>query len=183
MYEPTRPDWDDTLKSNLLGIQGSLWSEFCKTPADMQYQVFPRLIGIADAAWRPEDTADWEAFLPALDSFTGYLDEKGITYARSMYNLDHLVKGDGDELLVNLSCIRPDVEIRYKLGDSLLTSGYQIFTDTLRIAEPATVYASTFRDGEKLGRTLALKLDFNKATAKPIGTSTFFSILLPLFFL
>ncbi|MDE5567247.1 MAG: family 20 glycosylhydrolase [Muribaculaceae bacterium] len=171
MFEPTGKDWDDALRSNLLGIQGSLWSEFCKTPADMQYQVFPRMLALADVAWRPEGRADWEAFLPALDSFTGHLDDKGVVFAKSMYNLDHVVKGNGKELLAKASCIRPDVEVRYSLGDSLFND-YKLLTDSVRIEKPATLYAATFKDGKQLGRTLTLNLDFNKATAKPVITNS-----------
>ncbi len=167
-FEPVGKDWDEALRSNLLGIQGSLWSEFCKTPADMQYQVFPRLIALADAAWRPEGSADWESFLPALDAFTRNLDDKGITYARSMYNLDHVVKGDGNALLASATCIRPDVEVRYSLDEASLKTR---IPDTVRIDRPCTLYAATFRGDEQLGKTLELKLDFNKATARPVLTS------------
>lgn len=170
-FEPTGKDWDDTLKSNLLGVQGSLWSEFCKNPSDMQYQVFPRLLAIADVAWRPEGRADWEGFLPALDEFTETLADKDINFACSMYNLDHVVKGDGAELLASVTCIRPDVEVRYSLIDSLFGTS-QLMPDTLRVSSPSTIYASTFKNGEKMGRTLALNLDFNKATAKPVITKT-----------
>lgn len=164
-FEPVGDDWDENLRNNLLGIQGSLWSEFCKTPADMQYQVFPRLIGIADAAWRPEGTADWEGFLPALDAYTATLDKRGITYARSMYNLDHKVTPNGKELEVTITNIRPDMEVRYSLNDSSFT---EVMPDVLTISEPATVYAATFHDGKQMGRTLALPLSFNKATGAKV---------------
>lgn len=171
MFEPTGKDWDDTLKSNLLGIQGSLWSEFCKTPADMQYQVFPRLLALADVAWRPEGRANWQGFLPALDAFASTLGEKGITCARSMYNLDHAVRGNGAELLAEVSCIRPDVEVRYSMGDSLMRD-YKVADGAVKVSSPATLYAATFKDGEQQGRTLALNLDFNKATARPVKTTS-----------
>lgn len=167
-YEPVTDDWDDTLRANLLGVQGSLWSEFCKTPADMQYQIFPRLLAVADMAWRPEGRRDWQSFLKALDNFTPTLDKAGISYARSMYNLDHKVKGDGKKLTATVNCIRPDVEVRYAFDDSSMASAVP-YTDTLRIDKPVTVYAATFRDGIRIGKTLELKLDFNKATACPIS--------------
>lgn len=166
-YEPVGDDWDDTLRSNLLGVQGSLWSEFCKTPADVQYQIFPRLLAVADVAWRPEGRRDWWGFLKALDNFTPVLDRKGITYARSMYNLDHKVKGSDGRLLASISCERPDVEVRYALGDSSLASAIP-YADTISIDKPVTVYAATFRDGRQAGQTLALNLDFNKATARTV---------------
>lgn len=170
MYEPVGEDWDAGLRSNLLGVQGSMWCEFCKSATDVQYQILPRLLAVADVAWRPEGRRDWQGFLTAVDSFVPWLESNGITYARSMYNLDHKVKGDvhnGKRTLdVAVSCIRPDMEVRYAIGDSTRMT---VPFDSLHLTEPATVYAATFgKDGQQMGRTLALKLDWNKATACPV---------------
>lgn len=161
-FEPVGSDWDDALRSNLLGVQGSLWSEFCKSGADVEYQIFPRLLAIADVAWRPENRRDWQGFLNAVDAFCPVLEQRGITYARSMYNLDHAVRGDGKELQVAISCIRPDMQIRYSLNNQNLDKP---LTDTLRLDKSATVYAATFAGGKQMGKTLKLDLSFNKATS------------------
>ncbi|MDE6269881.1 MAG: family 20 glycosylhydrolase, partial [Muribaculaceae bacterium] len=169
-YEPTGADWDEQLRSNLLGVQGSLWSEFCRTGDDMEYLVFPRLVAVADMGWRPEGRADWNAFLPALDNFTKTLDRNDINYARSMYNLSHVVRPADGKLEVTLSCIRPDVEVRYA-ADSTFANA-KTYTEPITVETPTTVYASTFRDGKQMGRTLALKLDFDKATGHKVIAPT-----------
>lgn len=170
-FEPVGADWDDKLKSNLLGIQGSLWTEFCKTPADVEYQIFPRMLALADVAWRPEGRKDWEGFLPAVDAFTAQLADKDITYARSMFNLDHKVAGENGILTAEISCIRPDVEIRYSTtGDNFADA--QTMTGKLNIEKPAVVHAATFKNGEQLGQTLKLDLDFNKATGRKVTAPT-----------
>jgi hexosaminidase len=38
-------------KSNILGIQGELWSENIRTAADLEYLAFPKLLGLAERAW------------------------------------------------------------------------------------------------------------------------------------
>lgn len=169
-YEPVGADWDDNLRSNLMGVQGSLWSEFCRTGDDMEYLVFPRLVAVADMGWRPEGRSDWEAFLPALDNFTKTLDRNDINYARSMYNLSHVVSPKDGKLEVTLSCIRPDVEIMYAT-DSTFTDARK-YSDTFIVDSPTTIYASTFCDGKQMGRTLALNLDFNKATGATVKAPT-----------
>ncbi len=165
-FEPMTSDWDNALRSNLLGIQGSLWSEFCNSPSDVQYQIFPRLMAIADVAWRPEGRSNWGAFLKALDAFCPTLDKLGITYARSMYNLDHNVRGNGKELKVNVSCIRPDVDVRYSVDNQALDKAW---SDTLRLNKAATIYAATFKGDKQMGKTLKLSLDFNKATSHSVS--------------
>lgn len=169
-YEPVGEDWDEQLQSNLMGVQGSLWSEFCHSGADMEYLVFPRLVAVADMGWRPQGRADWEAFLPALDNFTKTLDRNDINYARSMYNLSHVVRPEDGNLSVTLSCIRPDVEVRYAT-DPAFTSPV-VADGAITVDAPATLYASTFRDGTQMGRTLTLDLDFNKATGQKVTAPT-----------
>ena len=44
------------------GIQGQLWSEVVRTDAQVEYQMFPRLLALAERAWHK---ADWE--LPLVE--------------------------------------------------------------------------------------------------------------------
>ncbi len=41
-------------RRNVLGIQGQLWSEAVKGPALLEYQLFPKMLGLAERAWAPE---------------------------------------------------------------------------------------------------------------------------------
>ncbi len=43
-------------QQNILGIQGQLWSESAKGPALLEYQVFPKLLGLAERAWASPPT-------------------------------------------------------------------------------------------------------------------------------
>lgn len=167
-YEPVRDDWKPEYEPLLMGVQGSMWTEFCSHPADVTYQVFPRLAAVAEVAWSPKGSKNWPAFVDALDGYLEHLDAKGIQYARSMYNIQHTVTPVGGKLEVDLMCERPDVEIRYT------TDGMEPGTSSDRYEGPLTVDAgtvlkcATFRDGWKMGQTLELRLDWNLATAKPL---------------
>lgn len=168
-FEPVKKDWSPELRKQLLGIQGSLWSEFLNSSDDLEYQMFPRIIALADNAWRPEGSADWQSFLTALDEFTPTLDARGINHARSMFNLDHKVKPAAGALDVSVSCIRPDMEIRYSTDDPSLAT-YKLYDGNLNVTSPRQIYAATFRNGVQEGKTLTLNLDFNNATGKDVST-------------
>lgn len=81
-------------KGNIVGIQGLIWAETLHGPHDLEYMVFPKLLGLAERAWSPapdyETTADsalwrqqyagaWAHFanqlgqreLPRLDFYAG----------------------------------------------------------------------------------------------------------------
>ncbi|WNI18545.1 beta-N-acetylhexosaminidase [Actinacidiphila sp. ITFR-21] len=63
--EPAPASWEPAAAAQVLGTQAQLWSEFVRTPADIEYLAFPRLCALADRAWNP--ASDWAAdFLPAL---------------------------------------------------------------------------------------------------------------------
>ena len=167
-YEPVDSTWTPALEDNLKGVQASLWTEFCRNATDAQYLIFPRLLALSEVAWGKKGQKDWQGFLDATDAFLPSLDNKGVTYARSMYNIDHKVsRTDDGSLRVELSCIRPDVDIRYSVGDSTFSqSGSElIFNDD------AVIYATTYKDGERVGKTLELPVSFNKATAAKVTSS------------
>lgn len=167
-YEPVQKDWKPEYASLLMGVQASMWTEFCTKPEDVDYLVFPRLAALAEVAWTQPDKKEWASFLKALDGFNEHLAAKGIVYARSMYNIQHKVTPDNGVLKVKLECIRPDMEIRYTTDGSEPTASSSLYTDLLTVTESQTIKSATFAQGEQMGKTLVLPIDWNKATAKTV---------------
>lgn len=64
---------------NMLGIQGQVWSETIRTPAQLEQMLYPRLIALAErawhkAGWEPDKAstaarADWQHFSQRLVSY------------------------------------------------------------------------------------------------------------------
>lgn len=167
-YEPVQKDWKPEYASLLMGVQGSMWTEFCNKPEDVDYLLFPRLAAVAEVAWTQPDKKDWALFLKGMDRYNEHLAEKGIVYARSMYNIQHKVTPENGVLQVKLECIRPDVEIRYTVDGSEPTASSSLYTDSLTVTAAQTVKSATFAQGEQMGQTLVLPIAWNKATGKPI---------------
>lgn len=169
-YEPIKEGTSQEIASNLIGTQACLWSEFTKNPSDAQYLIFPRLFAFAENAWCSTQQRDWSSFLGRLDSVLPRLDLQGVNYARSMYNLDHsiLPSGDGIGLNVSISSIRPDLEIRYSVNGAEPTASDRLFTEVLNIQAATVIKAATFLNGKKLGETLVLPIEYNKATGRSI---------------
>ena len=177
-YEPVQADWEDGVDTLLMGIQGSLWTEFCKTPEDVEYLLFPRLAAVAERSWSPKSSNNWEAFLPALDNYLAQLDKQGVTYAKSMYNLDHLVQPSNGKLKVALSCIRPDVDIRYTSDGTEPNESSATYTDTLTVEAGTVVKAATFKAGKQQGKTLTLDVLKNIATGCTVISNSELSYVL-----
>lgn len=168
-YEPIQEDWEPEIVPLLMGVQASLWTEFCVKPEDVEYLAFPRLAALAETAWAPRGAKDWAGFLKRLDTLTKHWEMMGINYAHSMYNLDHIVKPDNKGgVKVAVSCIRPDVEIRYTLDGSEPNEKSMLYQDTLLLDKSVMVRAATFMDGVQKGKILDLDLNWNKATGKKV---------------
>lgn len=169
MYEPVQDNWKPEYESLLMGVQASMWTEFCDKPADVFYQVFPRLAALAELVWTPKGQKDWTAFLDGLDNYLTHLDNKGVVYSKAMYNIQHTVHGDSlGQLRVKLECERPDVEIRYTLDGTEPLSTSALYEEELAVTGNTTIKAATFKQGIQTGKVLVLPLKWNKATAKPL---------------
>lgn len=169
MYEPVQDNWKPEYESLLMGVQASMWTEFCDKPADVFYQVFPRLAALAELVWTPKGQKDWTVFLDGLDNYLTHLDNKGVVYSKAMYNIQHIVHGDSlGQLRVKLECERPDVEIRYTLDGTEPLSTSALYEEELAVTGNTTIKAATFKQGIQTGKVLVLPLKWNKATAKPL---------------
>lgn len=168
-YEPVQEGWKPEYEKLLMGVQASMWTEFCNKPEDVFYLVFPRLAALAEIAWVPKKQKDWNVFLKGLDNYTAHLEQKDVVYARSMFNIQHrIVPNDNGALTLTLECERPDVDIHYTLDGTEPTATSPRYTQALTLKENVTVKAATFAGNEQQGKTLILPVEWNKATAKPL---------------
>lgn len=172
-YEPVQEGWKPEYEKLLMGVQASMWTEFCNKPEDVFYLVFPRLAALAEIAWVPKNQKDWNVFLKGLDNYTAHLEQKDVVYARSMFNIQHrIIPNDNGALTLTLECERPDVDIHYTLDGTEPTATSPRYTQALTLKENVTVKAATFAGNEQQGKTLILPVEWNKATAKPLVNAT-----------
>lgn len=167
-YEPIQKNWTKQVASLLMGVQACMWTEFCNTPADVDYLLFPRLSALAEVAWTKPERKNWKSYLRALDRFNEHLAAKGIVYARSMYNIQQTVTPKDGSLQVQLDCIRPDMEVRYTMDGTMPTAQSALYTRPLVLTGTKTIKAATFSSGKQMGRTLELPVVWNPVTAKTI---------------
>lgn len=169
MYEPVQKNWNKEYSDLLIGVQASMWTEFCNNTDDVMYQIFPRLAALAEVAWNDNGKKDWDTFQKALDNYLEHLDAKNVKYAKSMFNIQHKSVPTGNGIKVNLESERTDVEIRYTTDGSEPSMSSYLYTDTLFIPGSTVLKAATFKNKKQMGQTLKLDLNFNKATGKMVS--------------
>ena len=165
-YEPIERYWTMSMRSHLMGIQASLWTEFCEKPEDVDYLLYPRLGALAEAVWSFPIAKRWERFLYTLDGYMERWEEKGIHTSKSMYNVQHEVVPDFGELKITLGCIRPDVSIRYTIDGSEPHGHSMLYRKPWNIKTSQVIKCATFMGGKKMGETLVIPVRKGEITGK-----------------
>ena len=77
-------DWDPATEvpgvtdADILGIEAPLWTETVATREDLDYLLFPRLLGYAEIGWTPGERRDWGAYAKRLDVQRDWLRGQGV---------------------------------------------------------------------------------------------------------
>lgn len=80
-YEPVFKELEHEFHNNILGIETPLWTEFVPNRARLDWQVFPRLLAVAETAWLDPMKKDLTSFQQRLPAFLKQLDDKNVGYA------------------------------------------------------------------------------------------------------
>lgn len=78
-YEPAPAEWSREERARVLGTQAQLWTEYVRTPAEIEYLSYPRLCALADRSWSG-GRGDWPGFVERLRHHTARLDALGVLY-------------------------------------------------------------------------------------------------------
>jgi len=64
----------------VLGAQGQLWTEYLKTPKQVEYMAFPRLTALAEVTWTQREGKDYQEFLERLSAHLKRLSVLDVNY-------------------------------------------------------------------------------------------------------
>ncbi|WP_207422849.1 beta-N-acetylhexosaminidase [Desertivirga brevis] len=157
---------DSINAGQILGGQGSLWTEFVPTYRHAQYMTWPRSFALAEGLWSPPSKKNWAYFLERMESHFQRFDHMQVNYARSVYDpFVRVEKGNDGQLKVALECEMEGAEIFYTLDETLpdhfskkYTGGYISFPEGA-----ARIRAITYLKGKPAGKLLNVLIsDLNK---------------------
>ena len=165
-FEPTA-GIPEEYKKYVTGVQANLWTEYIPTFSQVEYMVLPRMDALAEVQWT-NAPKDFKAFLPRLVRMTELYDRLGYNYAKHIFDIRASFATDGDkgEIVVTLET-EGSADIHYTLDGSEPTATSPKYEAPLRIKQNAEVKAVAVRPTGN-SRIFSEKIDFNKATAKPV---------------
>lgn len=79
-FEPVPHDLMPEQAVHVLGAQGSLWTEYIPTPAQVEYMILPRLLALSEVLWSPREARSWGRFVARLPAHFARLDALGVEY-------------------------------------------------------------------------------------------------------
>jgi len=79
-FNPIPENIEDQYRNKILGVQANFWSHINRVEPEMDRQIFPRIIAMAEVCWTLESPRDWMEFSRRLPTHFKYLDELGIDY-------------------------------------------------------------------------------------------------------
>ena len=65
---------------HILGLQANFWSHINREPDEVDAQLFPRLLAIAERGWSPKTVRDPDDFLRRVTAHLARLEEMGVRY-------------------------------------------------------------------------------------------------------
>jgi hexosaminidase len=81
-FEPVPPTLPEPKRKHILGAQGNVWTEFIWLPQEVEYFAFPRAAALAEVAWTPAESKNYDDFLTRLEAHCRRLDQRGVNYRR-----------------------------------------------------------------------------------------------------
>lgn len=85
-WEPVPDSFTPDESARVLGIEACVWTEFIATERYLQFMTFPRLLALAEIAWRPKGPRDEKEFEERLAPHIETLRAKGINARRGEWD-------------------------------------------------------------------------------------------------
>lgn len=173
-YNPLLEGLSDAQKQNIIGAQCNLWTESVPSIKRVEYLLFPRLVAFSEMVWLPAEKKNEKDFMNRLPAQLKLLEAEKVNYRvpdlGGFYETNAFI---GSKTL-NLTCLKPNVEIRYTTDGKNPTRSSALYNGPIKIDNSSDFTFRTFRaDGTPSEAVKAkfIKMDYSPATPVTIKGS------------
>lgn len=167
-FNPIPEELNEEESKYVLGAQGNIWTEYMKTPEQVEYMAFPRILAMSEVVWSKNENKNYAGFVRRVENFHKRLDALNINYANHLYEIEGELLSANSGLSYQLQTLTDGKTIRFTLNDSEPTVNSEAYTKPIPIAESVRIKASVFNTSEKLGNTFSQEINLHKAVGKQI---------------
>jgi len=147
-FNPAPENLTPEERSHILGVQGSLWSEYMINTNIDEWMIFPRAAALAEIGWAPGDHRNWNDFVRRMVPEFERYKALGINYDPAIYRVrsTETITADTSQVEVALSNQAKYGTIRYTTDGSNVTSSSKIYESQITLPLPTHLRAATFFD-------------------------------------
>lgn len=169
-YQPTPKELTPTEGKYILGAQGNLWTEYISTTSHVEYMALPRMAALAEVVWGTADSKYYNNFQNRLTQHFALLDQKGINYSKSIFQVTSRVSANPNSngVMVQLKSAFDSSEIYYSLNDQPLNAQANKYLKPFPINESTRIRAAHFENGIQKSLVYEQTITVSKSTGKKI---------------
>lgn len=132
-YDPHPKDLTEEEKKYILGAQANIWTEYLKTPAQVEYMGYPRILALSEVNWTPVEQKNFDDFQTRLSAQFLRLDKQNVSYRiPEPVGLKNIVTED-ESVEINLSPRVINGKIFYTLDGSEPTEKANEYKNSIKI--------------------------------------------------
>jgi hexosaminidase len=141
-YNPMPKELTEDEQKYILGVQGNVWTEYIKTPEKVEYMVFPRALALAEVAWSPQDSKNFEDFRNRAYSRFESLDKQNVNYRiPEPSGMTNVVLTEGNTVKITLAPYSDKAKILYTTDKSEPNENSEVYNSPIEITfAPDQVY-------------------------------------------
>ncbi len=167
-YNPVPPVLTFEQSHHIIGIQGNIWTEFLKTPDEVEYMAFPRVIALAEVAWSQQDRRNWDDFIIRMDNQFPRLDFLDVEYSKGSFVVDLTSQRENNHNFIVFTSEIKGLEIRYTLDGSNPNASSGLYSNPFELTTSTLVKAALFDKNKMAGSIYQREIIVSKASGKPV---------------
>ena len=171
LFNPVEDSAPELVKKHIIGVQGNGWAEYMQTEGRRDYQIFPKLVAIAETGWTLDENKDWNSFTHRLEEEFERLDIQNVEACRNYFDVNVNTRVVGGQLMVILDCFNPNAQVYYTIDGSEPTTNSLLYTAPFALNNNIDLKTAAFKEGKKIGNTRHKPLFGNQISGKKFTTT------------
>lgn len=167
-YSPVPEELTEEESKYILGVQANLWTEYIPDFKQVEYMLFPRLMALSEVGWGTSDPEKYTNFENRVIKHFDFLNERGINFSKSIYNLSGKVIQTGNGIAYELSSSRNPENIRYTTDGTMPTTSSPVYETAIPVTKSMIVKAAYFEENEIKSAITTQAFNISKSTGKNI---------------
>ncbi|HNS12912.1 MAG TPA: family 20 glycosylhydrolase [Bacteroidia bacterium] len=169
-FEPVPDVLSEVESKHILGAQANVWTEYIKSPEQVEYMTMPRMSALSEVLWSDKKDRSYEAYTKRLISHFKLLDFKKINYSKAIFDIHEMVlphSVDG-AVAIDLSTAFRQGVIRYTINGEEPQGSSPVYQSKIVVDQSIGIKAKIFDGSIARGKEYSRVFKINLATGKEI---------------